>query len=408
MDPVKRPYIIDGQDALISILTDNLRVISRRDLVMMVQGAIDANRIRLFDLRRRYNQTPKNNSYHRITLEHDMTKLENITHYEVEYDGTIINTNDDAVLARAGKLQLSPETFERGAISTPQESEEMVHLIETADYRRRRPTMTQRRDGAPDVPDAYGHYLYSLPNKGSHYGWERDQLIRAIINSGLAIKVEPYQSVASRTNGSTYYIDHAIPFSSLGLRSLNHPGQQYLPGLFGQWIDLPAVYYETLYRLIFNGNIDPRLLDWSNLCANNLVSEEYMRGRLIQDFGYIENQLPRQRAQLCDLYHQAQQQHHTQFKLTQNEIPTWAITVRDQPGSRWLQPTQWNNDIIAPSIQEPELWQYLENNCDLDSLPFDRVAQYAIELGIPVLPADTKVTLCGKIRRTITILRQAK
>ena len=406
-----RSYIVEGDNVLINIIINNLRQLSRKALIDMARNVTEDAGMRQSQMYRQLNRLrgdTKDVVDLRASIERGIANLREISRYEVTYYGTVIDGEDDKVRARRGQIPLSPETFERGAISTPEESQVMIHLIETANYRQRRPSSQQLLDGVPDIPDAYGKYLWSLPNKGSHFGWSPSLLRQAIINSGLAIKIDPYQT-HGRTEYTSQRIDRAISFTTLGLRSSTTPGeegQMYLPSLFSSNRYLPAVYFETLYRLIFLGNIDPHVLNWSGLCDLGLVSDEYMRMRLVEDRGYVEAGLPTQREELCDLYRQSQ--HRTDFSVTRDQLPKWSITVREQPGSRWLNPEGWTNDIIPEPIQEPEFWQRIENECDLESISLDQLIQYAEELDVVVSPVDNERTLCAKIRKNLALFRRAK
>lgn len=272
--------------------------------------------------------------------------------YEFTYTGEVIDTTEPHYQAYQGLLKLSPETFESAATLTPEESEQVIEIIRSANYR----------------PDSNQYKLQRLLEhryKHPGTGWHPGQLRDAIANSGLAINVPPYQNpfAANRRYSNDYVISQAILMDDVGIEVANAEDIKvrfdrdlYLPGIFSERIYLQRPYYEALYRWIF---FSPQ--------------RQAERGALAQ-------------------------------------IPVEASAVIYQPTSRWFEVPAWQRQIPRP-FNTLEQWQNFAATCSPETLmqiSINDLIVLAEELDLPRREGETKESLCRSISNTFALLRGGK
>lgn len=206
-----------------------------------------------------------------------------------------VNKRDPRVQANLGLLDLTPQNFEIGSASLDRAQEALQHL-------RTRGTIRVDKHKAPYV------------------GWTPARLIDAIQQSGLA---EP---------------DGRILRSKVGVGHTSYAAhwQVHVAGLTPMgpaW--LPKLYYETLYRKLFD---TLSYLDWQTACALPHISTTYLQQLATEAFGlptYETNKMDR--ATACAAMAEAAAARREFSKVLKEHLPFQQQAILLQPGSRWVQ-----------------------------------------------------------------------
>ena len=374
---------------------------------------------------------------HIAMLESEVAKWDRLRHefeergYSYSYFGWF-DMSSPYVQALRGKLPLSPETFEEGAVANLDTYARVFDLLSKARYRYdptipkdqqqnyRNPINKEftRHSFSNEFPQfSYGEnafrYLRGHGKPGLTPGWKKSDLQRAIANSGLAIAIPPHRIGDQKNPG--YTIDRGIPLDALGIESERYPGQEhtiYLPGIFSRNAYMPRWYYEALYRKIFN---TLQNIDWIQLCREGGVSSDMLKYVAVSDFGLDWEEIQGFPDEvLCErLDAEARYRRMTMQQLAE-EAKELAPALIFQPGSRWAQPETAGFAPGTMGFQEPNIpeeWLEVEEACDpkvLAKTPRGMLVFFANKMGISILPGDTKEQICRKLIGHIEILRRQK
>lgn len=307
--------------------------------------------------------------------------------------------------AHTGRIELNTDTFESAAVSNVADSEAIFKIIQNARYR------FDPNTEDPREPDNWlASSLSGKPRKiYSNYGWSKYQLREAILAAGLEVERE------FRFNAWGRHETRGIPLSAIGLvsrRERGIPNQTiYLPGINSRSLYLPKSLYEALFRRVYGLGVARGFeLDWSKQCNNEYMTENYIRDQAINVYHVDPALLQGGRRDLCLTLANILRERTAQRSGLARESREINTAFYYQPGSRLIQP-QSERWTYTPRVQlnVPDEWIQLENAClDSERFPKEQLMEQAEYLGIPVAITDTREMICSKIRRVITILRQAK
>lgn len=366
------------------------------------------------------------------------------------YQGDILDLNNDMTKAYWGLIELTPENFEQYSQSFPQYSK-ILTTLENARYRfdpniPREEQMPPKfpADGSRQQMDEYQRarveYREAYPwiqsgsfniRKGEWHihGWNSRDLKAAIENSGLDVE---RRRPLRRGN---VVITRGIPLSALNIRSRLSPGledQIYLPGLFGSSVVYPRSYYETIYREIYR---TPLTMTIPQICdiqyetrrrrnrRNDIVIPNIQRDASIRLMlkRYFNLDIPGdvRREKLCDIVEREWELRENTERILSQQLAREATLVREpiiqQPQSRWVIPesaifreqrlTYPNTPVMYQD------WAQIQQECSpeqLERTPRGLLVFYARRLGLDVAQNETKESLCRKLTRYISAFQGSR
>ena len=257
--------------------------------------------------------------------------------YEFHYFA-FFKSDDPAVRIFWDKVKPTPENFEGGTTLYTQEIYQKV-LDTIKDHRFASPHRIYRGGGP-------GYNLSGIHtgNGIQITGWRKEDLLDAIRATGL------HKPVTKTVNGVTV---RRAPLNDL----LGNPGDR-MPGLISP--SMPRVYYEAIYRKIFNTLIT---IDWAKVCSKRLVTFRNLRNVVVRDFYFNYKQILKLNYEgLCNLLVQESERRRALREGLKKGIPMTQPMITMQPGALAVQLQVQTLGEFAPTFgpQRPFKPVYME------------------------------------------------
>jgi hypothetical protein len=315
------------------------------------------------------------------------------------------------------EIELTPQNFEVGSdLVDLQQYEEALQAIQNFQLKRddqgRLPPFSLREitpfrtkflgGRALNQSDYKYHVDQYQPYNNPYYqtvgptGWKKDDLRKAIRQTGLNNPIERITSDGDK-------VKHYQLSEMLG----RDPTKKMWG--FGNWSYFPKLYYETLYRKVFNTLIN---VDWVQVCRQNLARYDDLKNAAIEDFGLDRDTIEQlEYDQICDLLEQESKRRRSIREMLTSGIPKTQTDIVYQPGGtkmKQLYAEVAGLGLGAALPDEPKpissQLQRLIGMCDDNDVTREQIFALAQEMDLEVLLArlsgseQTKENYCRVLR----------
>ncbi len=299
----------------------------------------------LFD---RYGLTIEDQNTLSNTIWPEIVKTLEDAGYEFHYFA-FFKSDDPAVRVFWDRIKPTPETFEGGTtLFTPNIYENILNTIKKSELR--------IGGYEHNLGGGTGYNLSGIDTSNGIQitGWRKKDLFDAIMAAGLHVPVVTVEGATVQRSP---------------LSDLMKYYRKKMPG-FGATPYMPRMYYEAIYRKIFNTLIN---IDWAQACSKRLVSFQNIRNFVVRDFGFDYRQILKLNYKgLCNLLVQESERRRTVREELKEGIPMAQPIIAMQPGALAVQLQAQTLGQFAPTMgPQPfpvnPIYQELYEICATDS-----------------------------------------
>ena len=307
------------------------------------------------------------------------------------YYFTFIKKDDPFSLAFTGKIPLTPENFELAPIFV-----DMEQYQYSINIFRKKDKLSNSENG-----NFSGYYRATL----SHIGWKKQDLFDAITKTGLNVPV----TQIIKEKGKDKKIAKSPLSDLMSYKNYKLPGFKSKPYL-------PKIYYETIYRKLFN---TLQNINWAEVCKGKLIKFPNLREIATQEFHFNYKIIKKYKYdQICGaLQAESERRRKVKEKLI-IKIPKRQPMIVYQPGSQIVTQMattlgQFAQPVPTPQFVKP-IYQRIYNMCSPNSndtkadilLEASYMGLSEILLKLP--QTATKGDFCRVIKRYIEEIEEKK